>query len=100
MGIFENKIKKGNKMKLLFCKNCHDIFNLKVSIEKSCMCGKTKGMYIDKIHAQYSGEFAVLLGINNYSFLKAIQKLPDKNIGNVFEAFVISKNCETFVKKD
>lgn len=59
----------------------------------------TKGKYIDLQFAEYSGEFAVPLGISNPSLKNAVKNQPLKGIGELFTAFVIPSFCETFVKK-
>jgi len=86
-------------MKLLFCKNCHDIIRLTEKV-KHCECGKVSGQYYsDRITAWYDGEDAVPLGIANSTFVKALQNQPNKGTGFEFTAFVIPKECETFIKK-
>lgn len=84
-------------MKLLFCDKCLDIIKL-TKIIKSCKCGKTKGKYIDSLRAVYSGDHAIPIGIDNYDFIKALNSQPEKGIGKIFNAFVIPKKCETFIK--
>ena len=86
-------------MKLLYCRHCHDIIKLSHRL-KSCECGLCKGMYSDLQHAQYTGEFAVPLGIANGSFEEAIAQQPltsneDGHSDATFEAFVIPKKCAT-----
>ena len=86
-------------MKQLFCDNCHDIFRLTEDI-KTCECGKVSGQYYsDRITAWYKGEDAVPLGIANSTFVKALKNQPNKGAGFEFTAFVIPKECETFIKK-
>ena len=83
-------------MKLLFCKDCADIFRLYVDHPKTCHCGKTTGQYEeDGLHAWYSGP-AIPLGFANPSFLTAICNQPDEGWGREFTAFVIQKDCDTF----
>lgn len=87
-------------MKLLYCKNCHDIVKLTIQVA-TCACGATKGMYIDTLKAQYTGEAAIPLGIHDKSFQEALTKqpikdAPDRKGGVRFEAFVIPQSCETF----
>lgn len=84
-------------MKLLYCTNCGDIFNLNLK-EKKCSCGKTKGKYNDNLNAIYDGEHAVPLGIGNSSFNQALILQPNDGMGEVFDAFVIPKICPTFIK--
>lgn len=85
-------------MKLLMCLECNDIFNLDLS-EKSCSCGRSKGIYINQQLAEYTGKSAVPLGFSNPSFIQAIKDQPNEGIGKEFTAFVIPKNCETFFRK-
>ena len=87
-------------MKLLFCKDCADIFRLYVDHPKTCHCGKTTGQYEeDGLHAWYSGP-AIPLGFANSSFVHAIHNQPDSDWGREFTAFVIQKDCDTFRKQD
>ena len=86
-------------MKLLLCLDCDDIFNLGYEL-KSCSCGETKGKYIDQRNAIYSGVNSIPLGIANDSFGKAIRNQQETfPLGERFTAFVIPKNCETFIKE-
>jgi hypothetical protein len=85
-------------MKLLFCKNCHDIFNLNFKL-KSCTCRRTKGKYIDNINAIYFGEQSIPLGFNNFSFAEALRSQPLRGDGFRFTAFVIPEECSTFKEK-
>ena len=84
-------------MKLLYCGNCGDVFNL-TEDERTCTCGRTRGMYIDSVSAWYAGDLAVPLGFANTSFENALINQPDedKGKGECFEAFVIPKHCATF----
>lgn len=86
-------------MKLLLCLHCNDIFNLDYHI-KACTCDKTKGKYIDIRNAIYIGDKAVPLGFDNYNLAHAITCQPERGLGERFTAFVIPKNCPTFIKKD
>ena len=85
-------------MKMLFCANCNDIFNLNTYM-KNCICGMTMGRYIDKVNAEYYGEYAYPLGFTNESLKKALITQPNQGLGSRFEAFVIPKNCLTMKKK-
>lgn len=86
------------QMKLLMCLKCYDIFNLDLS-EKSCSCGRSKGKYINQQLAEYTGECALPIGLSNPSLLQAIKDQPNEGMGKEFTAFVIPKNCKTFLKK-
>lgn len=85
-------------MKLLFCKACQDVIRL-ISTERRCRCGKTRGRYVDDIHAVYSGRDAVPLGFKNSIFAWAVTKQPDHGDGLKFDAFVIPMECNTFKKE-
>lgn len=85
-------------MKILLCLECNDLFNLGMD-EKICQCGKTKGRYLDSLNAVYEGEKAFPIGFANTSFAKAILKQPFEGSGERFEAFVIPKQCPTFLKQ-
>ena len=92
-------------MKLLYCPECGDIFNLAYE-EKHCRCGGCGGHYLeDKLHAVYHGT-GVPLGISNPSFTIAIEQQvllnEEEQIpveGARFEAFFIPANCMTFKKE-
>jgi hypothetical protein len=86
-------------MKLVFCKKCHDLFALTYG-ERSCICGESRGWYVDGLFAEYAGEDAVPVGIANNSFVKAVSHQPEMGQGEVFQAFVIPKMCPTMVRKD
>lgn len=91
-------------MKLLYCTECHDVFNLRLE-EKSCGCGKSKGKYLpNKLHAEYEGP-ALPLGFTNTTFVEAIKNQPkglefSDRMGKTFTAFVIPEKCPTFFKKE
>ena len=85
-------------MKLLYCKRCHDIFRLFFA-RQDCGCGAVSGAYLDNERVEYSGP-AVPLGIANSSFGAAVESQPASGDGKVFDAFVIPKQCDTFVKVD
>lgn len=83
-------------MKLLFCTQCLDIFNLTLK-EKKCSCGKSGGQYIDELNAVYWGK-CIPLGITNNSFIDAANNQPESGMGKEFTAFVIPRECDTFTK--
>lgn len=85
-------------MKLLFCKNCYDIFNLSKKSFRKCECGQTCGKYVTDNDALYSGEHAVPLGISNTELRNAIMNQKEIGQSPDFKAFVISKKCSTFIK--
>ena len=87
-------------MKLLLCKDCHDIFNLRLAM-KTCSCGKTSGQYINNLDAEYSGP-GIPLGFTNISFRSAVLNQPKgyHDMGKEFVAFVIAEECPTIKKLD
>ena len=85
-------------MKLLFCKNCADIFSISTQKVKTCSCGQTKGKYLDQLNAVYTGRFAIPMGISNPSFIKAIKRFNHDGGGDNFTAFLISDAAPSFRK--
>jgi len=88
-------------MKLLFCQSCNDIFRLWSDQPSRCRCGASSGMYQPNcVHASYSGP-AVPLGISNGTFQSALERKdsggPYAFYEREFKAFVIEKDCPTFV---
>lgn len=84
-------------MKLLYCKRCHDIIKMSHRLN-TCECGQVKGMYTSDLNVEYTGAYAVPLGILNDSFIDAVRNQPEKDneerTGGVrFEGFVIPKQC-------
>lgn len=86
-------------MKLLMCKHCGDVFSLDYE-EKCCKCKSVKGKYLDNLNAEYSGDNAIPLGFANGSISEAIKNQPLNGMGYNFNAFVIPKDCDTFVKQN
>ncbi len=86
-------------MKLLYCRICEDVFRLRY-VPRKCLCGHTSGRYVDSQRAEYSGLMATPVGFANSSFEDAFENRPESGQGKVFEAFVIPKQCDTFVKVD
>lgn len=60
-------------MKLIYCLNCGDMFNLKFH-NKACSCGQCTGRYVDNSYAEITGP-CVSVGIGNISFTKALHAL-------------------------
>jgi hypothetical protein len=91
-------------MKLLFCKNCEDLYRLFPSEHfRFCKCGKTGGKYINDLDAVYFEKeegIVVPLGLDNDKFHFAINHQRYEGQGNMFDAFVIPIKCRTFKKID
>lgn len=83
-------------MKLLFCPECLDIFNINLN-EKVCSCGKTRGKYIDRLNAEYSG--GIPIGFANSGFRLAMDAHKERGLGLDFTAFAIRPDSLSFVNK-
>jgi hypothetical protein len=70
-------------MKLLYCKKCKDVINLKLEL-KTCSCEETEGRYIDDINAEYSGKHAIPFAIDNFSFAARARGKKASPISNNF----------------
>lgn len=102
-------------MKLLACRNCSDVFSLRVAI-RNCSCGKCGGQYVDDLTAEVWGpkDGYWVLGFNNSSLVDAIRQqmsLGDsKEVmggiygsavkGRPFEAFIIPESAPTVIRKE
>ena len=89
-------------MKLLYCPDCNDMFNLSLSA-KTCSCGKVSGMYTDNLNAIYNG--GIPFCINNQDFVEAIDaqtynnmEAPNAFYGVRFDAWICPANSKTFRK--
>lgn len=80
-------------MKLLFCKKCQDVFKLHKGKMFECLCGKSKGYYLQDESALISGE-CIPVGFANSSFADAINNRK-KVKSETFEAFIIPEKCKT-----
>ena len=85
-------------MKLIFCSKCHDIVKLGFK-HRACLCGKSWGMYKDRLNAIVGGD-AVPLGILNSDFAEAIRQRPEFGDGARFTAFVIPEISGTITYCD
>lgn len=81
-------------MKLLLCLKCNDVIKLD-TLTRSCKCGAISGRYLDDLMAEYEGDYAIPLGFDNVSLVRAIEQQPQNGCGKRFEAFVIPKECDT-----
>ncbi len=80
----------GNKMKLLACKECNDLFELSMN-EKKCHCGKSSGKYIDVLNVEVNGPCRIL-GIDS----SAINEEGSVDFG-IFT--IDEKYCKTVKRK-
>lgn len=84
-------------MKLIFCPECQDIQRLIPTTTRYCDCGRTWGKYNDDGMGATVGGMAIPLGIDNSSFLCALEMMkidPNRGWGVGFHAFVIPPNSE------
>lgn len=65
-------------MKLLYCRECDDVVRL-LDDERTCMCGATKGRYLDEKNAVFSGP-AEPFAISNSQFAVAVQLRKEHGI--------------------
>lgn len=86
-------------MKLILCKKCQDVVRLVQSEERACSCGTCSGRYTNELDAWYKGGvFVVPLGFDNWSLSTAVHEQPENGMGKIFRAFVIPKECKTFIQ--
>jgi hypothetical protein len=57
-------------MKLLHCRECHDVVGLLIGKERRCRCGKSAGLYINSINAEYSGPADIFV-MNTFELMTA-----------------------------
>jgi hypothetical protein len=64
-------------MKLLLCLSCHDVVKFGQPMRwRSCHCGASSARYLsDGVSAQFSGEHARALGVDNTSVAQALKSL-------------------------
>lgn len=89
-------------MKLLFCRECNDLFNLQ-SQPKYCSCKRVGGCYVngrEAIFVERKENDAVLLGIHNDEFGVAVTHAltPRITMGTLFKSWIINRPCATFKK--
>ena len=89
-------IQKVGNMKLLFCKECQDLFKLSRD-QKACDCGESSGRYLeDGLHAEVSGP-CLLLGMDNNSLLRALRYRRAGGIDSMdLDAFLIAEDSDRF----
>ena len=84
MGCIFWGLEEGNKVKLIYCRECTELVRLR-AVMCTCPCGKSSGRYINDIEAEISGP-CIPIGIDNSGFMAAV-KNPKK--GLPFCGFVI-----------
>ena len=80
-------------MKLLYCPECGDMFNLRDRL-KVCGCGSVFGQYVDDNNVLYHG--GVPFSIGNNSFSAAIERdVPERSL---FSAWLPAKDHSNWKK--
>jgi len=84
-------------MKLLHCTECKDVVALHRKM-RTCLCGKSKGYYLDTKRVTFSGP-GIIIGFNNDQFLRATE-LSQTIMGYDFAAFTISNLSPSVVRSE
>jgi len=80
-------------MKLIFCPECYDIFDLDIKEVKSCHCGQSSGKYLDDLRTVEVSEKAIVICFNNQQFTNAlIFTCDDDKSGQNFNAWILPAN--------
>lgn len=74
--ILEWNNKDKNKMKLLFCPICWDIFKLETEL-RTCKCGEVKGKYLEDGHKAVVNGKGLSLAISVYDMAPALWKVRE-----------------------
>ena len=61
-------------MKLIFCQACGDVFKLVADEVRTCACGESAGRYIDAVNAEYSGDLAVPMVVDNKALARKVKR--------------------------
>lgn len=89
-------------MKVIFCPECTDLFNLSVASLRRCSCGKSWGQYKGKMQATYGGE-AIPIGISDNSFMEAMNNRGQLNSDfeeRVFKSFFVKADSYNFTHEN
>lgn len=91
-----DKKELNGSMKLILCTECDDIVALHRKKPRTCLCGKSSGVYTGENDwdAKISGP-CVPLGFCIRDFSKAVRAQPQAGWGVRFEAFVIPKKVDS-----
>lgn len=85
-------------MKLLYCYKCNDLIRLQPE-EKECSCGLTSGKYLYRRYAEYSGDYAVPLWLDDSVIKKSARKWGDKGRAIALHLHVINRGDQHYTKK-
>lgn len=81
-------------MKLIYCRECHDVIALRTKL-RTCICGRSSGLYTNDRDASIGGP-CVAIGIRNDSLLRALRShdaSPRRRPGPALRAFVIPESA-------
>lgn len=85
-------------MKLLACLECSDVRALHREVVR-CKCGASAGRYLeDGLNAEYTGEDAILLALDNNGLLPAIESTLKYDAGIDFDAWTLAEQGQTHEK--
>ena len=83
-------------MKLLFCRECEDIFKLRVDEPKACACGQSVGSYnADGINAWVEGPCEVICLSNTTLAIALAGGIPEKGYGPGILAWFAGRDSDT-----
>lgn len=86
-------------MKLILCKFCQDIVRPYPKEVRHCSCGDVKVEAIGELDIIVTAtkDWAVPIGFNNSSLVRAVAGQPEDGMGKDFTAFVIPKKCRSII---
>lgn len=86
-------------MKLILCKYCQDIVRPYPKETRYCKCGDVRVECLNELDIIVTAteEWAIPIGFNNTSFVRAVAGQPEEGMGKDFTAFVIPKKCSSIV---
>lgn len=94
-------------MRILYCSNCHSLFNIVRNHYKSCECGETSGRVVvgskgQDLYGLYTGAKAVPIEIDSKDLVNAIKKVLERsdkedmpNLFEPFTGFALGKESDT-----
>lgn len=59
-------------MKLMLCRFCADVVALRPEVERACLCGRSRGRYLDDRSTAVQTEGTISIALNNHDLRDAI----------------------------
>lgn len=84
-------------MKLLYCHKCNDLIRLQPE-ERKCSCGLTSGKYLYRRYAEYSGDYAVPLWLDDSKIKLAARNWGNKGRAEALNLHVIKRGDQHYKK--